>query len=408
MMNLFTSEVFQLVFATLLLCYAVEKSEELSFTISRTPSNPTIVVLGVNDTQVELEWQFSHEPNEYFVQFWRQKPGEILKQLTLSRNGNAFEPGDTNEYVANLPAKLTLKKVQRNEEYTYAILLLNSLAYEEARDIVTIKVVAAILSCMLVMELKDVGSYRCTASNGYGDDATSVSIASIECNDCEIKTVAITLQSKTWKSALSNQKPMEWTTAHDVLLCRENLVEEFYKFKKGSNDRGRIWTKISENLKSVTAVKFKANQRALDSLLEDISEREKLAQSTSESCNRRRGETDRKKAEETRFQAVERVGETKRRANEDCERKAKRQRRSGADVNEFLREKSEEELKIREEELKIREEELALKAIEVENEKEKQAHMFKTEEAMITNMAKQQDKMQTLQRAFLQQQQQQT
>ena len=62
------------------------------------------------------------------------------------------------------------------------------------------------------------------------------------------------------------------------------------------------------------------------------------------------------------------------------ERKAKRQRRSGADVTEFPREKSEKELK-------IREEELALKAREVENGKEKQAQMFKTQEAMIANMA---------------------
>ncbi|PFX24520.1 hypothetical protein AWC38_SpisGene10875 [Stylophora pistillata] len=136
----------------------------------------------------------------------------------------------------------------------------------------------------------------------------------------------------------------------------------------------------------------------LDALLEEISEREKLAESTRESCSSRSVEIDRKRAEETRFQALEKVGETKRRANEDCDRKAKRQRRSGADVAEFLRENSEKELK-------IREEELALKAKEVENEKERQAQMFKTQEAMITNMAKQQDQMQTLQMAFLQQQQ---
>ena len=36
-----------------------------------------------------------------------------------------------------------------------------------------------------------------------------------------------------------------------------------------------------------------------------------------------------------RSQALERLGETKRKANEDCERKAKRQQRSGADVTEF-------------------------------------------------------------------------
>ena len=31
------------------------------------------------------------------------------------------------------------------------------------------------------VKLKDVGSYRCTASNGYGEDASSVSIAGIKC-----------------------------------------------------------------------------------------------------------------------------------------------------------------------------------------------------------------------------------
>ena len=72
-----------------------------------------------------------------------------------------------------------------------------------------------------------------------------------------------------------------------------------------------------------------------------------------------------------RSQALERLGETKN-ANEDCERKAKRQQRSGADVTEFPREKSEKELK-------IREEELTLKAREVENEKEKEAQMFKNQ-----------------------------
>ena len=146
--------------------------------------------------------------------------------------------------------------------------------------------------------------------------------------------------------------------------------------------------KFPKNLNCVTAVKFKVNQRAmrkrfdfllgrsrqqsreeakacgaclepteLDVLLEEMSEREKLAESTRESCSSKSVETDRKKAEEKRCQALERIGETK--------RTAKRQRRSGADVTEILRKKSEKELK-------IRQEELALKAGEVENEKEKQ------------------------------------
>ena len=159
---------------------------------------------------------------------------------------------------------------------------------------------------------------------------------------------------------------MEWTTTHNMLLCREILVEEFYKFKKGSNERGRIWTQISQNLISVAAVKFKVNQRAarervdlligrsrqqskeeakasgvspeqsteLGALLEEISERQKLAESTRESCSSKNVETDWKKAEEIRTQALERFAATKKRADEDCERKPKRQRRSGADVTE--------------------------------------------------------------------------
>ena len=80
--------------------------------------------------------------------------------------------------------------------------------------------------------------------------------------------------------------------------------------------------------------------------------REKLAGLTRESCSSKSVETDRKKTEMC-FRALERLGETKRKANEDCERKAKRQQRSGADVTEFPREKSEKELKIREEELAL-------------------------------------------------------
>ena len=47
-----------------------------------------------------------------------------------------------------------------------------------------------------------------------------------------------------------------------------------------------------------------------------------------------------------------------------------------------------------------------MKAKEIEN--EKQAQIFQSQKAMIANMSKQDDQMQTLQIAFLQQQQQQT
>ena len=47
------------------------------------------------------------------------------------------------------------------------------------------------------------------------------------------------------------------------VAVQRNLVQEFYKFKKGSNESRRIWMQISENLNSVTAVKLKLNQRTV-------------------------------------------------------------------------------------------------------------------------------------------------
>ena len=106
----------------------------------------------------------------------------------------------------------------------------------------------------------------------------------------------------------------------------------------------RIWAQISQNLNSATAVKFKVNQTAvrercdlligifrqqsreeakasgvspeqteLEALLEEISEREKLAESTRESSSSKNVESDRKNAREIRTQVLERVCKTKKR-----------------------------------------------------------------------------------------------
>ncbi|XP_022805173.1 uncharacterized protein LOC111342364 isoform X2 [Stylophora pistillata] len=274
MMDIFRSSVFRVALATLLLCSTIQKSE--SFRITKTPSNPTVVVLEGPSKQIELEWQFSDAPNSlYFVQLWRQKPDEVNKQLAISNKGNAFSyPNgqNLNEFEAFLPARLVLKNVKRDEEYTYSIHLLDSTTKVVGQDSVTLDVVVPpkitvtpepkpsltigenyTLTCnasgdpfpnitwtkdgtpaeefnvtgyklhFINVELKDVGSYRCTASNGYGDDATSVSIASIRCNDCELKTVGIILRSETWKSALNNQQSVEFKT------LRANVLSEISK-----------------------------------------------------------------------------------------------------------------------------------------------------------------------------------
>ena len=84
------------------------------------------MVLGVNSHRVKLEWRYSDAPSQYFVQFWRQKPGEGIKQIASSKDGNAFDPRNTSKFDASLEATLILKNVERNEEYTYSIFLLDS------------------------------------------------------------------------------------------------------------------------------------------------------------------------------------------------------------------------------------------------------------------------------------------
>ena len=54
---------------------------------------------------------------------------------------------------------------------------------------------------------------------------------------------------------------MECTEIHDALLCCEVLLEEPYKYKKGSNERGKRWTEIAEDLNNSEEVKLKVTQR---------------------------------------------------------------------------------------------------------------------------------------------------
>ena len=98
------------------------------------------MVLGVNSSQVKLEWRYSDAPSQYFVQFWRQKAGEKITQISTSKNGNAFDPSDTEEFVARLPATLILKNVKGGEEYTYSLFLLDSNAKGRETHAVSIKV----------------------------------------------------------------------------------------------------------------------------------------------------------------------------------------------------------------------------------------------------------------------------
>ena len=52
-------------------------------------------------------------------------------------------------------------------------------------------------------------------------------------------------------SPFSIWQKMIWTNQHDILLCREILVEEPYKFKHGSRERGQCWNRIANALSRI-------------------------------------------------------------------------------------------------------------------------------------------------------------
>ena len=145
---------------------------------------------------------------------------------------------------------------------------------------------------------------------------------------------------------------MEWSRDHDINLCREVLVVEPFRHKKGSVERGKAWTRIADALNSCSELEFKVNMRSvrerftliqkeyikrnrqdeqsfgtsnevteLDVLLEEITEKEKAAEEHKENDSRhqKNTETDRAKAEEMRKIAMERVRQTKRRKSDEGE-----------------------------------------------------------------------------------------
>ena len=209
-------------------------------------------------------------------------------------------------------------------------------------------------------------------------------------------------------------KRMEWSLENDVVLCIEIRVREPYKFKKCSDKRCKIWTEIASTLNSNEEVKFHVTQRGvreryeglkakylekikgeekasgispevteLDKLLEEIVEKESLAESSreSDSTSIKKNEEERKVAEDLRKTAMESMGETKKRSveSEGGDISVKRKLRSGSDAVEYLRERAEKEIK-------IREEELALRKQKQDQEASKQSQLFQQQNEMLKAM----------------------
>ena len=179
---------------------------------------------------------------------------------------------------------------------------------------------------------------------------------------------------------------MEWSDKHDLVLCREVLAMEPYQHPYRSKERGDVWNQIAINLNGLDHPKFKVNKRSvrdrltllitkhkakirqeenasgiaceeteLDQALEEIIDKEKLADEKSSEAKKKEKE-EKAAAEEHRQSAMERLGQTKRRnaGSETDGAQAKKSRRSSSDVVEYLREKYQRESDQRKEEMELR------------------------------------------------------
>ena len=169
--------------------------------------------------------------------------------------------------------------------------------------------------------------------------------------------------------ATSKQPAMEWTDEHDILLLREMIASELFKFKKGIPDRGKIWESIHERLNkldnpkfmikekrdvrdrwNLLQTKFKRTQREelrASALIEELCEKE-----DSFSAKEKKKSDDKEAAGEIRKKAMERTA-SKKQSSESAGGRAKKSLRSGGDAFEFLKEKAESEYSIRRQELEL-------------------------------------------------------
>ena len=189
--------------------------------------------------------------------------------------------------------------------------------------------------------------------------------------------------------SFSFSQQMRWTSEHDVIFLREVLVHEPWKQKYGSQERGKVWEKIAESLNGLNTVcelYFKVTQRSVQNryklLVDNFKKREReeaaasgISPEKTESDitvadiikrfkeadeihkkqideKKTKNEADTHKAAEMRRCSLEKIFESNARlGNEPGVTKF---RNTGSETVQYLREKSENELKLRTQELNQR------------------------------------------------------
>ena len=176
---------------------------------------------------------------------------------------------------------------------------------------------------------------------------------------------------------------MEWTNQHDPLFLREVRGSDLFETRKGSPERGKLWDEIATRLNNLTQCKFNVNKRSLrdrlnllmskfkaknreeerasgispeiqeiDTLLEELCEKEEEAKNKPSTGNKKQSLHEEKAtAEEMRFKAMETMGQTQKRVEKtNGVLPAKKSRKSTGDAIGYLQKKAEEEMALKREE----------------------------------------------------------
>ena len=212
---------------------------------------------------------------------------------------------------------------------------------------------------------------------------------------------------------------MTWNEEKEVLLAREILVTEPYRFKEKSKERGQSWQRVCENLNKLEGFtttsrsvrdrfkllegryKKKMNDERrqsgidvpemseIDSLLEEIV----LRKTEAENVNKDKVTKEKELGEDVRQRALETFKETKER--NEGEPKPKKTRNTGCDTVEFSREKMEVDNLLKASELQLRQNEL----------NSAREERMQNQEQTNNMMLLMQNSMQQMQQAFMQSQQ---
>ena len=220
--------------------------------------------------------------------------------------------------------------------------------------------------------------------------------------------------------------PMEWSTTHDVLLCREMLAVNPFSAKRKTTQRAKMWETVANNLEDIDTPKFKVTVRSvrdrysllakkyrkqmqsekkasgispeiseLDVLLEELIALEDLSEGEKENENEeknKKADQDRAKAVDIRKKAMEKLSDTQMRKSQEGDESSgakKKFRRSSGDTVAYLKERNDAEFELRKEELE-------LKKKQHEDDMKKQEAAAKRQDDMINLMAQQNQMMMNL------------